>query len=383
MKKLLAQGMLAGFLILAAACSGSGDAREAGGRGSAVPVAVETAPVVLGAMIEEIPITGTLSPKFETDVKPEVSGLIREVYVAEWVAVAKGTPLARIDDRDYQAQMKKTDASLRSARAAALQARVATARAVRELERLYSLKDAGLVTQQALDDAITARDGARASEEAAEAQIRYAEEECTLARTRLAKCLITAPMEGTVSLRSVNPGDLVAESGLGAPLFHIVDTRQLNLTVSVPSSESAGITTGQTIEFFTDALPGRPFAGTVMFINPVVSDSDRSVKITAAVSNPLLKPGMFVRGRIVTARHTRVLQVPKTALSGWDIQAHKARVFVAESDRARLREVITGRTQADLVEIVSGLTPGQSVITRGGFNVRDNCLISVKTEGRR
>jgi RND family efflux transporter MFP subunit len=239
------------------------------------------------------------------------------------------------------------------------------------------------VTQQALDDAGTACDGARAAEAAGLAQIRYAREELSLARTRLAKCLITAPMDGTVSLRSVNPGDLVAESGLGAPLFHIVDTRTLNLTVSVPSTESAALATGQPIEFITDALPARTFGGKVMFINPVVSAADRSVKITAEVSDPLLKPGMFVRGRIVTARREGVLQVPKTALSGWDVKNRRARVFVAESERARRCEVSTGTVQGDLVEIVAGLSPGQAVITRGAFNVREGGLIAVKNQGRK
>jgi len=383
MKKMFIPAMLAALLILAAACSGKGDASEANGKGSVHPVAVETAAVFQGEMIEEIPITGGLSPKFETDVKSEVSGLVREVYVSEWVKVGKGTPLARIDDRDYQALLKKADASLQSARAALLQARVSGSRAERELERMNRLKQAGLVTQQTLDDAGTACDGARAAEDAALAQIRYAQEELSLAKTRRAKCLITAPMDGTVSLRSVNPGDLVAESGLGTPLFHIVDTRTLNMTVSVPSTESAALAIGQPIEFITDALPARTFCGKVMFINPVVSEADRAVKITAEVSDPLLKPGMFVRGRIVTAKRAGVLQVPKTALSGWDVKTRRARVFVAESDKARRCEVLTGTVQGDLVEIVAGLSPGQAVITRGGFNVREGSLITVKNQGRK
>jgi len=383
MKKMLIPAMFALLLTLAAACSGKGDAREADGKGGVPPVAVETDAVVQGEIIEEVPITGCLTPKFETDVKSEVSGLVREVYVSEWVEVGKGTPLARIDDRDYQALVKKADASLQSAGAAFLQARVSRSRAERELERMSRLKQAGLVTQQALDDARSACDGARAAEDAALAQISYAREELSLAKTRLAKCLITSPMDGTVSLRTVNPGDLVAESGLGTPLFHIVDTRTLNLTVSVPSTRSAALATGQAIEFSTDALPERTFVGTVMFINPVVSAADRAVKITAEVKDPRLKPGMFVRGRIVTARRVGVLQVPKTALSGWDVRTRRASVLVAESGKARRCEVLTGTVQGAQVEVVAGLSPGQAVITRGAFNVREGGLIAVKNQGRK
>jgi membrane fusion protein, multidrug efflux system len=374
MKRVISSAFILTLFSLAAACSPGGEsAKPSAPEAVRPPVAVETAAAATGAVTEGTVVTGTLAPKFEVDVKSEVVGLVREVYVTEWVRVAKGALLARIDVREQEAFVKRTEAALESAKAGLLQVRVVEIRARRELDRMKKLKEAGLATQQALDDAGTEAEAAVSRIEAARAQVSAAEEDLNQVRTRLAKGLIFAPISGIVSERRVNVGDLVGEAGANQSLFHIVDNRILNLTVTVPSGVMAGLRRGQPLEFTTDVFPGRTFLGTVMFINPAVSEADRSVRVIAEVNNIEgdLKGGLFIKGRIVTGSRGGVLLVPREALSGWDIVGKKARLFVAEGERAKAREVRTGLVTEAGVEITSGLKPGEIFILRGAFNVKE------------
>ncbi|HJX15819.1 MAG TPA: efflux RND transporter periplasmic adaptor subunit, partial [Candidatus Deferrimicrobiaceae bacterium] len=189
-----------------------------------------------------------------------------------------------------------------------------------------------------------------------------------------------APFDGVVAERMVNVGEVVGE--MQKELFRVVDNRLLDLTVTVPSSEMGALRVGQPLTFFTDAVPGRTFTGKVKFINPAVDESNRSVKVVAEVENrqEVLKGGLFVTGRIVTGKRTGVLQAPRASLLSWDVGGRKASLFVVTDNVARLRQVGTGVVSGDGVEIVSGLSAGEMVITRGGFNVRDGDRVKV-TQG--
>lgn len=385
MKRILFFACISAVVFLMAACSTGGDAAKQATPEAARPsVAVETAMATAGVLTEGIDVTGTLAPKFEVDVKSEVAGLVSEVYVTEWVRVKKGEPLARVDIREQEAFVKRTEAALESAKSSELQARVADNRAHRELERMKKLKENGLSTQQALDDAVSEAEAAASRVEAAHSQVRAAEEDLNQVRTRLSKGRIAAPIEGIVSERRANVGDLVGEAGANQPLFHIVDNRVLNLTVSVPSASMAGLRRGQPLEFTTDALPGRIFKGTVMFINPAVNEADRSVRVIAEVNNAAgeLKGGLFVQGRIVTGKREGVILVPREALSGWEVAGRKAKLFIVEGDRAKSREVRTGLTTEGGVEITAGLKPAETYVVRGAFNVKEgDMLIIARKQG--
>ena len=350
-------GLLLVAAVLAAGCSSQAD-NPAGGR---PPVAVETAAAAAGTIEESVEVVGSLSPKFQAEVRAEYAGTVAEIYVSEWVAVKKGTPLARLDTREW-------GAALLAAKAAAEQAEAAARRADREYERALKLKEAGLMTQQGLDDALSVRDAARPAAAAALAQVEVAE-------TRLAKAVIRAPLDGIVAARGVSVGDFADK----APLFHIVDNRLFDLTVTVPSGKIHGVGVGQKLVFSTDAVPGRAFEGIVAFINPVAEAGSRAVRVLAEVPNPAgdLKSGLFVKGRILTGTRTGVVQVPRSALLSWDVVSRKAEVFVVNGDVARRKSVTTGASAGDAVEIASGLAPGDVVVIRGAFNLRDGDRVAV------
>ena len=371
--------VLIGLWIITLGCSATtGEDPKKSEKVGKPPVAVEVFKVSASAVSEGIDLVGSLSAKFGTDVKSEYTGIVTEVYVTEWVRVAKGTPLARLDAREADLVLSKAQMAVDVARANLLKDEVTANRANREYERLLKLKEAGLVTQQALDDGLTEKEAAAARIATAAAQIKAAEEDVRYTQTRLSKGIIRSPMDGVVSLRNVNVGDFVGEMG-AKPMFRIVDNSILDLTVTVPSGDMGVVHVGQPLTFSTDALPGKTFSGKVKFINPAVNEADRSVKVIAEVQNvdEQLKGGLFVKGRITTGTRTSVLKVPQAALLTWDVPAKKAEVFVVDGDVARRQTVRTGNISGDQVEIPSGLAPGQQVITRGGFNVKDGNKVNV------
>ncbi|HBG05561.1 MAG: efflux transporter periplasmic adaptor subunit [Geobacteraceae bacterium GWC2_58_44] len=357
-------------------CSKSSEAKPATG---APRVAVEVMTVTGADLVDGIEVTGVLSPKVEAEVKTEIPGLVKELYVTEWVRVRKGQPLARIALAETEALVKRAAANLESAKASLLEARVAADRSERERARVLRLKEAGLATQQSVDDSLSDSEASKARIEAAKAQVRAGEEDLAQTRARLSKGLVRSPIDGVVALKDVNLGSLTSDAAAAKPIFRIVDNRLMNLTVTVPSSQMSAVKLGQPVQFETDGVPGRIFTGKVMFINPSVDDADRSLKVIAEVPNlpEQLKGGLFAKGKIVTGSRKGVIQVPRGTLTGLDLEQRTGSLFVVESGVAHRREVATGAVSGDLVEIASGLKGGEQLVSRGGFNIKDGDQVLV------
>lgn len=359
MKPQLKVSFLAALSLLAAAgCS----KKPAEAVGSGRPaVAVETAKVAPSDLQQAIEVVGALTARSEAEVKPEYNGTVAEIYVSQWVRVTKGKPLARLDTREVEA-------ALQSARAATLQAEVGAQRAARELERTLKLKEAGLATQQVLDEAQTAAEAARAAAGAAKAQQ-------AMAAARVAKAVLRSPIDGVVAARNFNVGDFVE----AMPMFRIVDNRVLELTANIPSARMAELKVGQPFTFVSDAIPGKEFNGKISFINPTADEASRTVKVKAEIPNDdeTLKAGLFVKGRVVTGSRAGVIVVPRAALVSWDTAARSATLFVVEKGAAKRRTIETGAAPGETVEVVSGLAAGEEVVTRGGFNLRDGDQVRV------
>jgi RND family efflux transporter MFP subunit len=335
-----------------------------------------------GDVAEGIEVIGTLSPKYQAEIKPEYGGVVTHVHVNDWARVRKGDPLLKVDTREGEVLLQKAKAALEMAKAGRLEAEAAVARADREYDRAVKLQEAGLLTRQGMDDVRTQKEAAAARIAAARAQVAVAGEDVVHATTRLSKAVIRSPFDGTVAERMVNEGDLVGE--MQKVVFRLVDNRLLELTVNVPSTEMAALRVGQPVRFSTDAFPGREFGGKVAHINPSVSPGDRSVRVIAEVPNvpEVLKGGLFVKGRIATGVRKGVVLIPRTALLSWNVAARKGEVFVVDNNVARRRGVATGAVQGDRVEIPSGLRPGEAVVDRGAFLLSDGDAVKVAAEGK-
>jgi membrane fusion protein (multidrug efflux system) len=376
----LGVAILAAFLAAAGCSSKEGVGNAKAVQAAKPAVSVDALIAATGDVDEGIEVIGTLSPKYQAEIKPEYGGVVTHVYVNDWAKVRKGAPLLKVDTREGEVLLQKAKAALEMAKAGQLEAEAAVARADREYDRAVNLQESGLLTRQGMDDARTQKEAAAARIAAAKAQVAVAGEDVVHATTRLSKAVIRAPFDGTVAERMVNDGDLVGE--MQKVVFRIVDNRLLELTVNVPSTEMADLRVGQPVRFSTDAFPGREFGGKVAHINPSVSPGDRSVRVIAEVPNvpEVLKGGLFAKGRIATGVRKGVVLIPRTALLSWNVADRKGEVFVVDNNAARRRGVTTGAVQGDRVEIPSGLRPGETVVDRGAFLLSDGDAVKVVAE---
>jgi membrane fusion protein (multidrug efflux system) len=151
-------------------CSAQSEEKRAGEKSAGKPpVAVEVTKATTSDVMDGIDVVGSLSPKFGADVRSEYTRIVTEVFVAEWVKVEKGDPLAKLDTREIDVLLQKARAAAEMAKANLLQAEVAEKRADREYDRALKLKEEGLITQQNLDDARTEKEAAQARIRAAQA----------------------------------------------------------------------------------------------------------------------------------------------------------------------------------------------------------------------
>ncbi|MHC1728182.1 MAG: efflux RND transporter periplasmic adaptor subunit [Syntrophobacteraceae bacterium] len=342
----------------------------------APPVAVDVLAPAGTTMERFVEVYGTLSPKNAAEVKSEIPARVSKITVKEWDSVKEEDLLLELDPTDPKLFLSKMEAGWKMARAQLLQAQVDLNRTKREWNRASKLKEGGLVTGQELDERKTALESAEARVILSQAQVAQAESQVAEARHNLDKTSIRAPIQGTVYQRKVDAGDWVDKGGA---LFSIVDNRVLDFTANVPAVDICQVCEGQVITFTVDGVPDRKFEGVIKRINPMVSSADRTARIQAEVQNSdgVLKGGLYARGRIVVEERKDVIALPKTAVSNWDFNKKSGRIFVIEEGGiARSREVTTGLEEKNMVEVRSGLKPGEKVVVRGGFNLREGDRVS-------
>lgn len=340
-------------------------------------IAVDTVRPERKAIRKIVEVYGSLSPKVTTLIKSEIPGVIQKIRVKEWDQVKPGDILLEINPTDLTLAVQRSQAEHQMAEAQLLQAKVDLNRAKREWHRALGLKQGGLITSQELDERQTAMELTEAQVELATAQVGQAKVRIAESRRSLEKAVIASPIQGTVSQRIVDAGDFVDKGGA---LFSIVDNRILDFTASVSSIDLSLVSEGQSLHFFVDGFPAKTFQGVIKRVNPVVSSSDRSGKIIAEVKNTadILKGGLYARGYVVVAERPDVLTLPKSALLAWDMQNHASSVFVVDDGGiASLRQLTTGLSQEDSIEISSGVSETDQVVVRGGFNLKSGDRVQV------
>ena len=311
----------------------------------AAPIAVEVFQVKPTTVQEDLQAVGSLQSNESVILRPEVSGRIAAIGFKDGQVVRKGQMLIALDN------------SLNAAEVAQMQAENDLALA--NLKRSEDLASRKFISSSAQDTA------------ASNAQV--AEAKLKLAQARLSKMRIVAPFDGIVGIRGVSLGDYVKD---GTDLVNVEDVRTLKVDFRLPERNLTQIKVGQTIEVVADALPGERFAGQIDAINPRIDANGRSLEIRAKLENTAgkLRPGMFVRVRVIVGERANALLVPEEAIvpQGADFYVYK----VVEGQARRLPVKIGVRREA-LVEIVEGLKTGDQVVTAGMRLSRDGQPVRV------
>jgi membrane fusion protein, heavy metal efflux system len=177
---------------------------------------------------------------------------------------------------------------------------------------------------------------------------------------------IYSPIGGTVVQRKVGPGQFIS-TGASDPVFVIGDLSSVWLTAFVRESEAADVKVGQEMDFAVLALPGRTFKARIDYVSAAIDPTTRRLMVRATIDNKdnLFKPEMFANVTIYTGGDHPSVGVPKQALI---YEGEHVRLWVARDDKSiELREIQTGLTNGDLVEVRTNLKAGEKVVTKGSL----------------
>jgi cobalt-zinc-cadmium efflux system membrane fusion protein len=177
---------------------------------------------------------------------------------------------------------------------------------------------------------------------------------------------IFSPITGTVVQRKIGPGQYV-NSGASDPVFVIGDLSTVWLTAFVRETDASKVSVGQEIAFNVLALPGHPLTARINYVSAAIDPATRRLLVRATIDNKdgLLKPEMFANVTIYSATGHPAIGVPKQALI---YEGDQVRVWVAHEDKSiELRQIKTGLTNGDLVEVEGNLKPGEQIVTKGSL----------------
>ncbi|HLB17378.1 MAG TPA: efflux RND transporter periplasmic adaptor subunit, partial [Burkholderiales bacterium] len=324
--------------VQGSAPKGAAGAQGAGGPPPGAPVAVEVAAVKTARLQEDAAAIGTLRSNESVVVRPEISGRISRINFIEGRPVEKGQLLVALDASVHAAEVQQAKANL--------------ALADTNFNRVTELEREKFVSPNAKDQALNA--------------LRVAQATLALADARLAKTEIRAPFAGVIGIRQVSVGDYVKE---GQDLVTLEDISALKVDFRLPELLLTDLKRGQTVEVASDALPGRTYAATLDAIDPLIDQNGRALILRARLRNTegQLRPGMFVRTRVILAERPRALTVPEEALIPVGADQY---VFRVTADKAARVKVKTGLRRDTQVEITEGLQAGDVVVTAGQLKLR-------------
>ncbi len=283
------------------------------------PVRYKTAPVTRGTIISVVSATGTINPVTIVQVGSQVSGMIESLHADFNSIVKTGNVVARIDPFPYRALRDQAAANLANARASVLKARADLGQRKRELDRMNALSKQQFVSQNEVDMAVTAHEGAVAQLAVAEAAVKQAEAALEAAELDLKYTVIRSPIDGIVISRQVEVGQRVTASFQIPTLFLIAqDLTKMQVDANVSEADIGEIVSGKEAAFTVDAYPGEMFRGAVKQVRnaPISVQNVVTYDVVIAVKNTdlRLKPGMTANVSIIVARKDQVLKVPNAAL---------------------------------------------------------------------
>jgi len=297
------------------------------------PMTVEVTDVIVSSSTREIKTVGTLMANESVVMRSEVNGRITGIDFNEGEGVVKDMILFSLDQSVLKAELEKAKANLDLHWA--------------DFNRAKSLLKDRAISERERDQAYALWKLDKANMQVIEAQ--------------LDKAVIRAPFDGTLGLRKVSVGDFINS---GQDLINIEDISKLKVEFRIPEIHSSLVSSGQKVLLESDGFPGESFEAIVYAINPRIDSQGRNLELRAVMENSdqKLRPGQFVRVALEVGKLDSALFVPEQALIS---QPKRQFVWKIDKGSAHMTEVVIGKRDKGMVQIVKGLNPGDTVITGG------------------
>jgi len=339
---------------------------------SSEPLSVKTVEIKSLNPTKEIVLPGELKPWDKVDVFPKTKGFVKTVSVDRGTIVRKGQVLAILEAPEVVAELNQAQAQRQGALASLEEAKNKTRVSKLHYNRLLETsKTSGAVSHLELEqvEARMISDSSllnTAKEHANSAQQFYH------AKKQMVDYLtITAPFDGVVMDRNISPGTLVGPETSGQkPLFILVNSSKLRLTVAVPEIYSNSIQRTCCATFTVNSLPGQKFKANYSRSADNIDQSVRVMMTEFDVENPkyLLKAGMYADIKIPIQRISATLFVPNKAVV---TSSEKVFVIKADSNKAKWVEIKKGNVVDSLTEVFGDLHAGDLIVKKASEEIRD------------
>jgi membrane fusion protein, multidrug efflux system len=300
---------------------------------------------------------GTMAAVRGVTVSADLPGIVEQVLFESGDAVREGQTLAILDTRQEQAQM-------------------AAAEAQRVLARLNFNRMQELLDQRVIS---------KAEYDSATAQSRETEARVGEIRAAIERKTIRAPFSGILGIRQVNKGQYLAG---GDPLVTLQSLNPIYVNVGVPQQAIGQIRVGRSVRITAESVGNVAFDGRVTAIDSVVDATTRNIQVQATLANPdsKLRPGMFVQTEMVLGANQSVIALPASAIS---YAPYGDSVFIVsdlKDDKGhtyrgvRQQIVRLGPARGDQIAVVSGISPGDEIVTSGLFKLRNGAAVQVNNK---
>lgn len=342
---LIVLGLILSASLLTSSCSTEMQSKNVDDKDSTSAIPVEVAYADNGEISAYYSSTATLEADEEARVVAKVRGVVKELLVEEGDFVTAGDVLAQLEDEQLEIEAQRARATME--------------RLNNEFRRKQELFEKNLISAEEFENAKYEYEAQKSAYELADLKIRYSK--------------IRAPINGVVSDRLIKAGNMVTTD---QEVFKITDFDPLLAVLHIPEHEMNKLKKDQTALMHFDALPGENFIGEVLRISPTVNPETGTFKVTISIRDESrqLKPGMFGRVRIVYDTHPNALLIPKNAVISED---GLSSVFVINNNIAYRKDITTGYTNGNNVEILSGINPTDTVVTIGQSSLQDSSLVEI------
>ena len=318
---------------------------------------------------QTVPLTAQLAPFLQTDIEARAPGYVERVFVDRGSLVHKGQLLVQLSAPEINSQTAASEANLHQAEADAAQAEAQAAAAESTSAKLQeAAKTPGAVAGNELLQAQKQSDAAQALVESRKAAVRTAGDRLRASQAMQSYLRVTAPFDGVITDRFVNPGMLI--DGGHTPMLKLQQVAHLRLIVPVPETYTGSIVKGMSASFHVPARPGKTYTAKVARIPHALDQQSRAMMVELDVYNKdgSLAPGMYPTVDWPVAAGDNLLFVPATSVV---TTTERTFVIASVNGRAHWIDVRKGPLVGDSVSIRGQITAGQSVVKQASDEIRE------------
>jgi RND family efflux transporter MFP subunit len=336
--------------------------------------------------------SGYVTPRRRSSVAAKITGKVIEVDTDEGMHVKEGQIIARLDCSESDAALASAKADRIATEASIHDLEVNLANAERELKRTQQLTDAGVSTPQALDAARTLADSYRARISLTKEQVAAADRKIDVALENVNNCTIRAPFTGQVVSKDAQVGEMVSPISAGGGFTRtgiatIVDMQSNEIEVDVNESYIARVKEHQKVTATLDAYPNWQIPSHVRTIIPTADRQKATVKVRVTFDklDPRILPEMGVKVAFLGEEQPRSAPgggavtpkglIPSSAVHQQD---GKATVFLVHDGKLERRAVTLGSQRGEDIEVLAGVSEGDTLVAKVPENLRDGQFVEVK-----